>query len=164
MGQPLNQGRDMNKEIDAFRTAHLSGRGKSHLMYVDSEYTLCGRSTASDEASVWEVSIPREPQCDRCRLRMLDSEKHLMFKTDRHVMAYVWNGGVLEYRGAFSVRVGNSDRRKSEGWGMEHAAMSARYIVDLYRLESVRVEVLNPETLLYEEFEFESGEVRPVTD
>jgi hypothetical protein len=151
----------MNKKIDAFRTAYLSGRGKSHLMYVDSDYTLCGRSTASDEASVWEVSIPREPECDHCRLKMLDSSKRALFRNDRQVMVYVRDGSVFDYRGAFSVQADSSDRRKSEGWGLERAAMRARHIIDLHRRELVRVEVLNPETLCYESFEFEPGDLRP---
>ena len=150
-------------KIDAFRIASFENSNRSHAMCADSERTLCGKSTAPETAHVWDVTIPHLPSCITCLGRVTESSLHGMFNMSRAVLAYQKNpgGSWFTYRGDFQVQVSHTLCNRAENWGLENAAKKARYLIDPGRELEMHIEVLNPETLYYERFTFEVGEIDP---
>lgn len=148
----------MDKVIDPFRHATLTYKGKVHGMREQSEYTLCNRSTAGENASVWETSIPEVPTCSRCYTIVQHSSREGMYDPRRRVLVYTKNRGGLSFRGAFDVSIPDYTRSRADRWGAEMAARSARLIIDPERSESFRIDVLNPETMEYETVEEDASQ------
>lgn len=150
-------------KIDAFRTAFFGGSDLKHAMYTGSEYTLCGKSTAPETASAWDVSIPRLPSCITCLGKVMASPTQAMYDTSRTVLAYEKHADVnwFTYRGDFQMRVSFDLCNKADNWGLENAAKKARHLLDPERKFEMSIEVLNPETLYYEKFYFGVGEFDP---
>ena len=150
-------------EIDAFRITFFEGSDRKHAMYTDSEYTLCGKSTAPETASTWDVTIPRLPSCITCLGKVSKSPSQAMYDTSRTIMAYQKNPGAnwFTYRGDFQMRVSFDLCTKAENWGLRNAAKKARHLLDPSRELEMFVEVLNPETGYYERFNFGVGEIDP---